>query len=451
MSDSKGDQISTTANAIGPIKLNPFQQVMALWEEAEPYNAGAVFQLRGRANFEALQGAIQESCQEAGLGKLLLDRKRRSYEYKPIETIRLEAIQSGDRVLDTLGAFLTEQVKLPFPLSPHHPVKWFVIDDLRSESHFLVLVWRHFIADGVSIRLLLRRVFARYFGTASAPPRTSLRMHPPDYGEVMKSHYRRLGYIRTLARACRLYGRLRYVYRLPESIDRGAGSRVLLFDTPQHFLLRLTAACRRRRVSVNDAFLTTLGAAMARITPSRKLERRRRGLALAAAVDPRQVAPKQLSDCFGLFVGHWVTLLNDPDSGDFDAMLDEVVRQTRVEKGEKRFGGPEWDFLTVLLLRRWLGAKEDRSWYRKVYPFSAGLSYIKMRSSEFPGGRGKVLACFPIPPTGPALPLVVSPATVDDQLKLTAVYREAALSDSQVRTLMDLFLTRLEHFSKGDD
>ena len=57
-------------------RLNPFQEVMAYWEIAHPYNAGQVVRLDGRADVPALQAAIQTACQHAGVGMLVLDRHR---------------------------------------------------------------------------------------------------------------------------------------------------------------------------------------------------------------------------------------------------------------------------------------------------------------------------------------------------------------------------------------
>jgi NRPS condensation-like uncharacterized protein len=431
------------------MKLNLFQQVMALWEEVGPYNAGYVFQLRGCACFEAMEEAVEASCREASLGRLVLDDNEESYRYEPAESIRVDRIEGDGSAMQMVCDFLEKHMNEPFLSQPHHPIRWAILNDTYTNSHFLVLVWRHLIADATSIRLLVHRVLARYYGAEEGCYEAPLRLDPFGCEEIMKRHYQRLGYLRTLIRSSRLYFRLRHVYRLPESRDRSEGSRVLLFDLPRDLLPRLIAACRRRKVTINDAFLAALGLAMARMTPSRQAQHRRRSLALATAVDLRQAAVGKLSNCFGLFVSYWVTLLDEPDIRDFEGMLSEVARQTQLEKSEKRFAGPAWDFLTLLLLRRWLGVNEDRSWYRKVYPLSAGLSNVRMSSSEFPGGDEKILACFLVPPTGPALPLVVSPATLGDRLRLSAVYRVASLSESQVQTLINIFLGKLEDFAEG--
>jgi NRPS condensation-like uncharacterized protein len=429
-------------------KLNLFQQVMVLWEEVCPYNAACVVHLRGRAEFTALREAIQESCRLSGVGKLLLNGDRKTYYYEPVDTIPLDQIQRGDSIMETLCQVVTERINTPFPSRPHHPIRWAVLDDSHTNTHFFLIVWRHLAADAVSMFLLLRCVLARYYGVTQTFSHHALEVHPPDYLRVMKPHYRQLGYTRTLLRSIRLYFRLRRVYRLPELTERREGSRVLFFDAPADLIHRLIGACRTRHVTVNDSFLAALGSALAAITPSRQTQQRRNRLALATAVDIRHVAAEDLSDCFGLFARYWVTMIGNPDLSDFEGMLHDVTRQTRLEKAEQRFVGPEWDFLTLLLLHRWFSVNEDRSWYRKVYPLSAGLSNIRMSAASFPAGKERILGCFLVPSTGPALPLVVTLATLDDELKLGVAYQEASLSESQVRTVIELFLLGLDQFCK---
>lgn len=48
--------------------LNVFQEVMALWEEIHPYNAGQVVRLRGLADPGSLQKAIQVACHHSDSG-----------------------------------------------------------------------------------------------------------------------------------------------------------------------------------------------------------------------------------------------------------------------------------------------------------------------------------------------------------------------------------------------
>jgi hypothetical protein len=102
----------------------------------------------------------------------------------------------------------------------------------------------------------------------------------------------------------------------------------------------------------------------------------------------------------------------------------------------------------VRFVRRWLSVNQNRAWYRKVYPLSAGVSHVRLNASGFGAAKEKVLRYFLVPPPGPALPLFVGPASLDDDLTFTVVYREAALDGSQVERLMAAFFARLELFTR---
>ena len=115
-------------------RLNPFQEVMAYWETAHPYNAGQVVRLDGRADVPALGAAIHTACQQAGVGALVLDRQRRRYRYDRAESIPLEVIVAGESPADTLRSALTESMNAGFPDEPHHPIRWSILDDVGTDS-----------------------------------------------------------------------------------------------------------------------------------------------------------------------------------------------------------------------------------------------------------------------------------------------------------------------------
>lgn len=429
--------------------MNLFQQVMALWEDEHPYNAGHMVRLRGQADVAALQAAIQTACQLAGVGKLVLDRERKRYQYEPAESIDLSEIQSGDSAVETLCRTVTEQINTPFPDEPHHPVRWLVLDDLKTDSHFLVAIYRHLAADSVSMRLLIRRVLNRYSRTPEPGEEQPLNVHPPDYTRVMRHHYRRLGYLTTLVDATQLYLRLRHAHRMSEREGGAEGSRFHLFDAPEGLIGCLAGACRLRGVSVNDAFLAALCGAIAEITPLRCHHPRRRALALSTAVDVRGEASEDLSNCFGLYLGQSVTIIDEADAADFGQLLAGIAEQTRVEKAEKRFVGPEWNFLIIAILRGRFSLKSTRTWYRKVYPISGAVSNVKLGAPWFTGASERILDYIRISPTGPALPLVLTPTTFGDKLNLSLVYHQASLTCAEARRLIELFLDRLERFASA--
>lgn len=426
-------------------RLNLFQQVMALWEEVHPYNAVVVLHLRERADVARLQAAVQTGCQLAGVGKLVLDPRRRRYHYEPVESIDLRQITSSVSAVESLGRIVTVELNAPFPHGPHHPVRWLVLDDPQTDSHYLLAVYRHLVADAVAIRLLLQRVLNRYWGTSQPHEERPLEVHPPDSGSGMRHHWWRLGYFRTLVRAVRLYFRLRHVHRMPDH-GRGDRSQFCLFEATDGFIGSLAAACRLKGVTVTEAFLAALGAALAEITPDRLQHNRRHGLALVTMADVRTEADKDHSSAFGIYLGQSVMVIEPPDLTDFETLLRRITQGMRVEKREKRFTGFQWSLLVLTLLRRWLSLRGTCAWYRKVYPLSAGMSSVRIDASWFGEAGDRLLNYLATATTGPASPLVLVLYTYRERLNLAVSYCESSLTPPEIIRLVEIFFAHLENF-----
>lgn len=81
-----------------------------------------------------------------------------------------------------------------------------------------------------------------------------------------------------------------------------------------------------------------------------------------------------------------------------------------------------------------------------MYRISGGLSNVKVSSAEFGEASHQVLDYLLFSPPGPALPFVLTPATLDDKLKFCLVYKQEALTHAEARHLLERFLAELENF-----
>jgi len=417
-------------------RLNPFQEVMAYWEIAHPYNAGQVVRLDGRADVPALQAAIQTACQHAGVGMLVLDRHRRCYRYERAESIPLEVIALEESPTDTLRRALTEFINAGFPDAPHHPIRWSILDDAGTASCSLITVWHHLAADEMSMRLLLRRVLNRYYGAQHPDDSHPLTVLPPPLSRAIGSRHRSLSQIAALGRFIRLRLAVREVYRFKEVKARGEGTHVHLASLPPGLAGQLATLCRSHGVTVNDLILAVLGKILARATAQARAHGAKRHLALGGAVSLRAVAPETLAHCFGVFLGHWVTLLRRPDAA-LPALVSQVTAQTHAEKSAQRFAASQLGYSILALMSRWGSIRHHGQWYEKVYRLSGGVSNVRA-STEWFGHAGQHIREYSlVSPPGPAMPLVVASATLDDQLNLCLVARDAALSAAEAGTLLD--------------
>jgi len=417
-------------------RLNPFQEVMAYWETAHPYNAGQVVRLDGRVDVPALQAAIQTACQHAGVGTLVLDRHRRRYGYDRAGSIQLEVIVPGDSPADTLRRALTESLNARFPDGPHHPIRWSILEDPGTGSSLLITVWHHLAADEMSMRLLLRRVLNQYYGAQHPEDGHPLAVLPPSLSRAIGSRHRYLSQIAALGRIIRLRLAVRKVYRFKEVKTRGEGTHIHLASLPPGLAGQLVTLCRSHGVTVNDLILAALGKVLARATAQARAHGSKRNLALGAAVSLRSVAPEALAHCFGVFLGHWITLLRRPDAA-LPALLRQIAVQTRAEKSAQRAAVSQLGYSLLGLMSRWGSIRHDGQWYEKVYRLSGSVSNVRA-STEWFGHAGQHIReyCLVSPP-GPAMPLVVASATLDDRLNLCLVARDAALSAAETGTLLD--------------
>jgi len=423
-------------------RLNHFQEVMAHWEAAHPYNAGQVVHLNGRVDIPSLREAIQTACQDAGVGTLVLDDDRRRYRYDRAERIPLDEIVPDEFHADTLRRALTESLNARFPEGPHHPIRWSILEDRRSDSYFLIAVWRHLAADEMSVRLLLRRVLNQYYGTQHPEDAGPFTMSPPPARSSGFRH-RYVSQIAALARALWLRLAVRRVYRFKEARVHGEGTHIHLASLPSGLAEQLVTWCRSHRVTLNDLFLAVLGKVLAKSTAQARARTSRGSLGLATAVSLRRLAPEALAHPFSVLVGHWVTFLHRPDA-ELPALLRQIAVQTRAEKSAPRSALSPWGFMLLVLISRWSPFHHDGRWYEKMYRLSGGVSNVRA-STEWFGDAGRYLReYYLISPPGPAVPLVVASATLGDKVNLCLVARDAALSAVEAGTLLAQLCVELE-------
>ncbi len=417
------------------LRLNHFQEVMAHWEAAHPYNAGQVVRLDGRVDIPLLRAAIQTACEDAGVGTLVLHDDRRRYRYDRAGRIPLEEIAPDDFHADALRRALTESLNARFPEGPHHPIRWSILVDRGSDSYFLIAVWRHLAADEMSVRLLLRRVLNQYYGTRHPEDARPFMMLPPLPARASGFVHRCVSQIAALARAMWLSRAVRRVYRFREARVHGEGTHIHLASLPSGLAGRLETWCRAHRVTPNDLLLAVLGKVLAKTTAQARAQTYKRSLGLATAACLRRAAPQAPADSFSVVLGYWVTLLHRPDA-ELGTLLGQVAVQTRAEKGARRSALSPWGFMLPALICRWSPFQHNGRWYERMYRLSGGVSNVRASTGWFGDAGRHIREYFLVSPPGPAVPLVVASATLGDTINLCLVARDAALSAAEAGTLL---------------
>lgn len=426
-----------------PARLNPFQEAMLLWEDSHPYNGAHVVRLDGPADVAAWRRAVEAATGRAGLGLLVIDRARALYSLEPAGAIEVRAIERGTApAREALWQAVRADINSPFPGGPHHPVKWSVVAEPESGSHYLAAVYRHVAADAASLGAIIADAIGAYLGLC---PRERAGAPVLEVGTGARAPpVARRGRLRALARATRLYFRLRHAHRMRLRKDAGEDTGFIVLDAPRGLLGRLSAAVKSRGATVNDAFLTALASALAASTPGRRAHPTRRALALGFAADLRGEHGESRDPPSGVRVGQTVIVVDQPDEPRLEVLLERVAALARAEKEAGSFAGTPWSFIALSRLKRWLPRGGARAWYRKVYPIAAGVSNVRWRGGMFGGAERRILAYYRVAPPGPALPLAVAPTTLEESLTFSFSYHVGSLAEDEVKPLAEAFIHGLE-------
>ena len=136
-----------------PAPLNLFQRLVLQWDRLHPYNAAQVLKIVGDADPARLTATWQDTLQTLGLGRVHVSGGRRVQH----QTLNGELQRYPIRVVPpetSLGDYISEELNRPFHDADEPPFRPFVLQ--QDGFHYLGVIYHHWIADSVSIRLLLR-------------------------------------------------------------------------------------------------------------------------------------------------------------------------------------------------------------------------------------------------------------------------------------------------------
>jgi hypothetical protein len=164
-------------------RLNLFQAAMLRWRELYPYNAVHVAELPGRLDVAKLTDAIAAHLASLGVTGLVLDARRRRFEYSggPAHVV-VDVIEGGGDSVRVLEKEMERQLNQGFARDGKiDPFRFFALDS--GTSFHVGVAYDHIIAGGDSIVALLKGIAVRYAGGAMpalAPP----NLYPPTYSRL---------------------------------------------------------------------------------------------------------------------------------------------------------------------------------------------------------------------------------------------------------------------------
>jgi hypothetical protein len=436
-----------------PTPLNMFQRLVLQWDRLHPYNAAQVLKLAGTADPARIAAAWQSTLTTLGLGRIELNGRRFHHQ-----TLNGELQRYPVQLVPStapLSTFVTEQLNRPFDDAAEPPFRPFVLQ--QDGFYYLGVVYHHWVADSVSIRLLLREWFFRLYFPQRAR-KTPLRHPHGGYWSVLGSHRSNWDLYDGFLSSVRWSSRNRRVARVEHPGHSDFACQFALHEVGTGLIAPLLAFARQHHATLNDLFLAVAAEICQQFVPLRKTPRRT-DLALGTIVDLRPYAGQDLSDTFGLFLGFTSTLCRPADLAHFPRLLAAIARQSRMHKASGVALSSPVRMLAGYTVGRFYKPKKIVEFYRKRVPLAGGISNVNLNrtwAAEFhddsrqpDDARKPLLDYVRVSPTGPMMPLVFTPTTLGDHLHVGVTYRPSLIAPERACEMAKQFTQRLRTLARG--
>jgi hypothetical protein len=432
------------------LPLNIFQRCMRIWEESHPYNAAQIMHVAGDTHPELVQAAWNAAVAAAGLGEAKVSRGK--YSFEPAAPQMLTVIESqGDAALEQL---ITTELNRPFGRSGRGddltmPFRPFLVRRPASESlpasQYLGVIYQHWVADSVAIRLVMREWFCRLFDPAA------VSTGPLEHAAG--------GFWRYFGPAQTGWHLGEGLAGLLEGLAEFSSARRLTCDPglqrvecsvhrlPDGTVERLLHAARARQMTLNDIFL----AALATACDEHGADPRHatRDLALGTIVDLRATSRESMQNIFGMFLGFTALVLRADHLRNRERLLAAVAARNAQLKERKAAQASMLRMAAGYIQGKFLSAERLGAFYREYMPLAGGVSNVNMnRSWAAKYYPAPLLGYIRVAPTGPMVPVVIAVTTMGDRLTFFLTRRASLLDAARGRDFAAAFLGELTAHAK---
>jgi hypothetical protein len=428
-------------------RLNAFQRVMLQWSELYPYNAAHTYRLAGPLCLQSLRQAIRDAFDHNGLGVAEIDPNGVWYRHESDDSPHLPEVElvAGEELPeDRLAAQIARELNRPFARPRCRPFRFSVVD-AGPASHYVSLTYDHWAADSVGARLVMRHVLGRYLGLDIPENEETLDLYPGTYREVFAHRLQGRHLAWPMLRSIRSWLDNRSTSRVAYASARQMAVGYALYGVRPGTVEEVRRFARNNEASVNDVFLAALCRAMAPFLPRRFSKAGARDMTLGTIVDTRADASEDLGQSLGTFLGYYLVRVAGGGKVGLDELTRRIAVATRVKKQRRSYLDSAVNLRVASAI--WPRLKPDvrAHFARWALPLTASISNVHLRGSWIERqGAGRILDFHRAASNGPAVPLVVSPTTLGDQMNIAVSYRVTGFSQSRIDGIMQSFLEQLE-------
>lgn len=428
-------------------RLNLFQASMLRWRDLHPYTAVHVVRLEGPPDASRLTAIIARQLGALGLTGLVLDVRRRRFEYAggPAQNA-LVVHAGGGQPIDVLERTIERALNEPFAREGRvNPFRFFCIDN--GTWFHLGLAYDHFIAGGDSIVVLLEGIVSRYSGARpEAPPACPLDRYPATYGRLFVRHagraLRGVRHLRAIAASCRRT--LRPIH--PRAGHSGDGFVYRRLEPADYAALANVA--QAWGVTVNDVLLAILLRTLAPLAGARVPGEPRHELAVASIVNLRRDFGVDPNTTFGQFLSSFRISHALPPGIALERIARDVHAETARIKARKLYLQSLLGVALSGAVWRFLSPEQRAGFYAKNYPTWGAITLVNVDPLwEHAGGRMPPPEYLRAVSTGPLAPMVVVATVAAGTLHAGISYQRAAFDAPGIEQLADALVancTRLD-------
>ena len=223
-----------------------------------------------------------------------------------------------------------------------------------------------------------------------------------------------------------------------------------LYATEPGTVARLREFAHQQEATVNDVIQAALARAMAPELPRRSTGRGSQDLAIGNIVNARSDADEDLSHSLGAFLSYYSVRCRPDESAGLAGLTRHIAAISGPIKARRGYLDSAVNMQLVRRLWPHLSAATKPRFMKKALPLTGGVSNVYVRDCLFDRSLDRwILGHSRAVSTGPILPLVITPTTIDDRLNVGVTYRQTGFTCAKIERIMQAFLEEVQHPGKS--